>query len=139
MQHRMLPLPSTQRICHQSTPQYLAILPTSFPVLAFAGSLDFVADAFRRAPDGRPTRYIQGLKNDVRTVNYLDLAGGISRSAEAEFSLVVRPGELEVSEAGGVSHLAIGSDERIYQHLSKLEPPGGLAPKLEPIACLRYE
>jgi hypothetical protein len=70
---------------------------------------------------GRPTRYIQGLKNDIQTVKYLDLAFGISRSAEAEFRLVVRSGKLEVSEAGGVSHLAIGSDKRISQHLSELE------------------
>jgi hypothetical protein len=31
----------------------------------------------------------------------------------------VRSGELEVREAGGVSHLAIGSDKRISQHLSR--------------------
>ena len=62
-----------------------------------------------------PTRYIQGLKNDIRTVKYLDLAGGISRSAEAELGLAVRSGELEVREADGVSHLAIGSDKRISQ------------------------
>jgi hypothetical protein len=43
-----------------------------------------------------PTRYIQGLKNDIKTVKYLDLACGISRSAEAEFSLAVRSVELEV-------------------------------------------
>jgi len=45
---------------------------------------------------------LEGLKKDVKTVKYLDLTGGISRSAEAE---------LEVREAGGVSHLAIGSDK----------------------------
>ena len=62
-----------------------------------------------------PTRFIRGLKNDIKTVKYLDLAGGISRSAEAELGLAVRSGELEVREADGVSHLAIGSDKRISQ------------------------
>src|SRR6202008_4304338 len=34
--------------------------PTSFPALAFAGSLDFVADAFRRANDGAPNTLHSG-------------------------------------------------------------------------------
>ena len=49
-----------------------------------------------------PTRFIQGLKNDIKTVKYLDLTSRISRSAEAEFGWAVRSGELEVREAGGV-------------------------------------
>jgi hypothetical protein len=65
-----------------------------------------------------PICYIQGLKNDIKTVKYLDPACGISRSAEAELGLAVRSGELEVRKAGGVSHLAIGSDKRISRHLS---------------------
>jgi len=68
-----------------------------------------------------PIAIFQGLKNDIKTVKYLDLVYGISRSAEAEFGLAVRSGELEVREAGGVSHLEIGSDKRISQHLSGLE------------------
>src|SRR6202030_2936001 len=47
--------PACASVPTRRTPQFLAILPTSFPVLAFAGSLDFVADAFRRAKDGHPT------------------------------------------------------------------------------------
>jgi hypothetical protein len=64
-----------------------------------------------------PIATFRGLKTDVKTVKYLDIAGEISRSGEAEFSLVVRSEELEVREAGGVSHLAIGSDKRISRQL----------------------
>jgi hypothetical protein len=59
-----------------------------------------------------PIATFRALKTDIKTVKYLDLAGGISRSAEAEFGLAVRSGELEVREVGGVSHLVIGSDKR---------------------------
>jgi hypothetical protein len=62
-----------------------------------------------------PIATFKGSKHDVKTVKYLDLADGISRSAEAELGLAVRSGELEVKEADGVSHLAIGSDKRISQ------------------------
>jgi hypothetical protein len=72
--------------------------------------------------DAKEVSFIQGLKTDIKTVKYLDLTSGISMSAEAEFSLAVRSGELEVREAGGVSHLAIGSDKRISQHLSNFPP-----------------
>jgi hypothetical protein len=65
-----------------------------------------------------PIATSRGSKKRIKTVKYLDLTGGISRCEEAEFGLVVRSAELEVRETGGVSHLAIGSDKRISQHLS---------------------
>ena len=96
----MLPLPSTQRICHEryqgvEVRLFRSVSGAQFPIASY-----------------------RGLKTDIKTVKYLDLTSRISRSAEAEFGWAVRSGELEVREAGGVSHLAIRSDKRISQHLS---------------------
>ena len=62
--------------------------------------------------------FIQGLKTDIKTVKYLDLACGISRSGEAEFGLAVRSGdECTISlQIDAVNALA----GRLEQHLHLL-------------------